>query len=451
MENGIKLSELRYTKVPYYSKLHKDIKVSKDYKGELYIIFDTNYNVYKTFIQLTDLNNLSTRPNDKAMQEAVGYKFLGDKFRRKYFFGEDLNTYYGKNGLPYSWKTTTEGKIKKPVKSPVVKFDTKKSSELNKALYSFSTIKNAVSFITGSNWSGAEEKPFAASVYSLVSDINPNINPDCYDFDNEVKLNLFNAIEKLRNKSKKDINTLNYINSIEISELQNINYIEPSFFWYDYRIIDTLLVYNQHAYEEILCNNNNGNMILINFINSKIYKDRSSKLKNINKEYLTYITKELIDEKSIDISKSTQRARSTFRKNLIEYTNEYNFKKNTNIKNYIESNKSDFEILEAAHIYDVSWIKEDIANNISDKNKVKELLSFISNPNNGVLTDPNWHEKLDKKHYSFKDTDGKVIDKNLNDKNAKLYIDLLHYPNNINMDRSKFIEMRNKRLNIKVN
>ena len=98
---------------------------------------------------------------------------------------------------------------------------------------------------------------------------------------------------------------------------------------------------------------------------------------------------------------------------------------------------------EAAHIYDVAKIKNFLLNN-KDITKQNEYLSFISDPNNGIIMKHEYHKSFDRGQWTF-DSNGNMI---VPYENKKYLFDILKLKyikinaNVLNEDMKKFLNKR---------
>lgn len=98
---------------------------------------------------------------------------------------------------------------------------------------------------------------------------------------------------------------------------------------------------------------------------------------------------------------------------------------------------------EAAHIFDVAKIKNFLLNN-EDVTKQNEYLSFISDPNNGIIMKHEYHKSFDRGQWTF-DSNGNMI---VPYENKKYLFDILKLKyikinaNVLNEDMKKFLNKR---------
>ena len=430
-----------YTKMPFYSRMKKH-----KYKGDLYILFNSKNEIIKTFIQL-DINfETWLRPIDSAMLCASGYSSRkniiidNQKYEARKLFGSDFSNYGFKN--------------RKPIAAPNIKIKKENLILINKYLLQNNIkIKTAIGFLSGSNPSGAESKPLAIEVYAKLE----NIFKDCIE-----KVNIFSVVEAINKWKKITFNSLD--------KLKGISYKEPIEVFKDLEFLYSFFTYNFHLldYQQIYTNANiEINNFILNLHNSAVYKKRESKIEKLIKAYEKNIFSDLIDmtqdnfSLALSVTKAIKRSRGIFRSQLINYTKNLIKIKNINTYDYT-NNQTNLDLLEAAHIYNVEWVKRDINQNIKilmsnaeikkkkqAKENIKKLISYISDPNNGILIDSSVHKLFDKFYITFDSYSGKAVQmkstnsKELNNLN-KLY---LHFPQGKNPDRSNFLEMRNKKLN----
>lgn len=103
-------------------------------------------------------------------------------------------------------------------------------------------------------------------------------------------------------------------------------------------------------------------------------------------------------------------------KNIEKIVNEKRSKVNAiNINNINIFNLPTNNKLEKAHIYPVSWIKDDLIklvmleNKIIDSSDFKKIANKISDPKNLIALEPTLHRKFDSNHFTWRHDNGFII------------------------------------------
>ena len=166
----------------------------------------------------------------------------------------------------------------------------------------------------------------------------------------------------------------------------------------------------------ILNNNNNENLLLsiIDNIYSMIINDDEKQLLNEN------------DDTSKELSKLERDCRNEFRNNVLHNRSIKDDQAIINtdlLDNHGIPIQSIKETIEAAHIYEVKKIKEDLGfnqkNNSSNDINLNQFKDDMTNAKNGLLLSSNLHKAFDRRVFNF-NIDGKVIYNNEDLKKIKL-------------------------------
>lgn len=334
------------SKKKYYQLLNIKKNIKYGFEGIAYYLIDENYNIIWQRAKLT--NNFEYRPTDNKMLITDYYK----KLLKKGVNREAI--------LPFS-----------DINCDVVISTKEQLNLVNNYSFNYTnTVLSLEGFISGSNSSGADKKPNAAPIL-----INPKHNNEYIKF--------INAFKRIKVKNNK---TLFIEKLIKNGELKNFDQLENMF--------------NEISLEKLL-NNNQKLKTWMNIINSININENVDKEHIFEKEYISNIEEKdindnlkesfhLFEMNLIDQEKLIIKLRSNFRKKLIKYGLE------KNISEFLGGLNDIFDS-EAAHIYDV----KDIKNEIKKSNNSISLYKEISDINNGLLLEPSIHKLFDKNKITF--------------------------------------------------
>ena len=373
-------------KIPFESKKAFFPKKNSKYfyKGDVYYLLDKKGYVLRDFM-IVDEELLEYRPNDNAMMIGEGGK--GTVF----------------------WKQKEDQRLKIFPKSPI-NFEVKTASidEIKKLNdYSFEHTNTALTLegmISGSNTSGSDSR----------IDATPIISTDAVFYG----MRFVNAFKKLRKvKHNKNANIkypikigeFNTLVKLSLSEyLEHFKFAKREF----YR-------YNPESYNIIYKDSDDitQNLYFLEF-----------KKNDLNKELQSYkdMATTIIEKYNSDIIKrelAINRLRGILRGLLL-------VEKHQKQKDPVIGREEKDSNLDAAHLYDVRWIKS-----ASDSE-----LWRIADINNGLLLPKDLHWKFDKDKEFNLDSSFEFIE---NNKKTNIKID----PSYITEDRKYYINLRNKRVN----
>ena len=358
------------------------------YTGYVYYLIDKTGNVLRDFAILNDEHEVEHRLNDNKMM--IGTSGNGTSFWHQLKQKQDRLQIFNLSNINFSIQRTTKEQIK----------------NINEL--SFNTWNTALTlegFITGSNTSGSDLKRSMTPFISVDSDFYG------IRFINSFKQ--FKINKRNTNAYKKFVITLD-----EFNKYKKINL--KQFFSQFPNKKSVFYNYNPESYE-ILYGHNNKNLIEQHMpITSKeyvinereFYYDKTRSL--INK----YVRNNIGRQKLIDLLRNILRPQLLLEKSL----------KN---KPVIEGREEKNGNLEAAHLYDVSWLKKD---NDDDLWRIADI-------NNGLLLPRDIHGKLDKDPTFDINEELEFID---NGKKTKWSVNKCY----VNDNRKNYIKMRHKKLNI---
>lgn len=374
-------------KIPFYSKrkISKFLKKNKnskyDFSGIAYYVFNEKWEII----------------NNKAKLTSVEY------FENK----ENIDT---------TWSEKESSKIRNKILEEYTNKEIiiKKINELieKKNL----TVNSSYSLVTGSNPAGAcIGSNFNKTEILYFDEDNPAFNLWRFStllsvgWKKDAKL-LINNEEKIFKYSKIKNNNKN--ESFTFNELDKMKEITLTFLLKENKELHRLfMIYNKDllSEEEWSMYKDDINGIIKN--NPKVYPT----LKENNDIIASLLMKKefFIKEHNIDLfQKITSEHRRKFRINLLNLYNEKNKKVEEIFKTFPIN-----EVCEAAHIFDVKLIKEEIRKisheKIEDEKKQEKILlslKKISDPKNGIFLDPTTHKYFDMDKIVF-NSNGEIVNK----------------------------------------